>query len=205
MAAEPESPSFLADLLTAWPLDAGTSTGASAATAISRPEHGTNNRTFLVTANDRRFVLRISQNLSSAQVRAEQRLLARLRQGDLPFAVPEIAGADFGVQDPLVALSQSGALDGDRWQPFTAAFLRGYAAVRPLTPAEVRAFPELLLARALGSVLWRAGRWRRGQARLAEVTERIIQLQETRRWLDEHAAELVALAAGQLTAADECR
>jgi homoserine kinase type II len=45
--------------------------------------------------------------------------------------------------------------------------------VLPLTPAELDAMPELLRLRALGSVVWRAGRWRLGQSTLEEVRERL--------------------------------
>jgi Ser/Thr protein kinase RdoA (MazF antagonist) len=55
---------------------------------VALTEHGTNNRTFQVTAGDHRWFLRISQNLTPAQVRAEHRLLARLARAGLPFAVP---------------------------------------------------------------------------------------------------------------------
>ncbi len=51
-------------------------------------ERGTNNRTLQVTAGDRRWSLRISQNLTLAQVQAEHRLLTRLARAGLPFAVP---------------------------------------------------------------------------------------------------------------------
>ena len=68
----------------------------------------------------------------------------------------EIAGADFRVQDFLVALHQSGALDAAQWQRRTAAFLRGHASVRQLTGAEVRALPELLLSRLETTMRWLA-------------------------------------------------
>jgi len=105
----------------------------------------------------------------------------------------EIAGADFRVQDFLVALYQSGALDAAQWQRRTAAFLRGHASVRQLTAAEVVALPELLLSRSLGSALWRAGRWRRGQAPISEVVDRIQRLETTTRWLAASGEELVSL------------
>jgi Ser/Thr protein kinase RdoA (MazF antagonist) len=41
-----------------------------------------------VTAGDRRWSLRISQNLTPVQVQAEHRLLARLARAGLSFAVP---------------------------------------------------------------------------------------------------------------------
>jgi homoserine kinase type II len=107
----------------------------------------------------------------------------------------EIAGADFRAQDFLVALAQSGALGTAQWRSRTAALLRGYASVAPLTPAEAEALPELLLARSAGSVLWRAGRWRRGRAQLAEVIDRIQQLEKTTRWAAAAGEELVSLAA----------
>jgi homoserine kinase type II len=332
VAFERAYPALLPEVLRAWRLS------AEAGTRLSRPDWGTNNQTFLVAQGDRRFVLRISENLLVAQVRAEQRLLGRLHRAGLPFDVPEpvatadgmtvidtpagpatlcrrlpgarpdlaseaalerfgravgllsvaleqvplkdapqdwrggpfpvpiagtngqdlwselrtagvsgarvallegaarryaswwpgavgtlpvqvvhgdlaasnaladpdtgqltalldfeIAGADFRVQDFLVALSQSGALDAPRWRPRTAAFLRGYAPVRPLTAPEVEALPELLLSRSVGSALWRAGRWRRGQAQPGEVVDRIRRLEATRRWLTAFGEELVSV------------
>jgi phytanoyl-CoA dioxygenase PhyH len=44
------------------------------------------------------------------------------------------------------------------WRDRTAAFLRGDVTVRRLEPVEVAALPDLLNARSLGSVLWRAAR-----------------------------------------------
>jgi homoserine kinase type II len=108
----------------------------------------------------------------------------------------EIAGADFRVQDFLVALYQSGALDTAQWQRRTAAFLRGHASVRQLSAVEVEALPELLRSRSLGSALWRAGRWRRGQAQIAEVVDRILRLETTVRWLAASGEELVSLVGG---------
>lgn len=77
--ARPET----AELLSHWGIGSGAELTAAA--------RGSNNRTILVAENDRRWVLRISQNLSAGQVRAEHKLLARLRQSDLPFALPEPA------------------------------------------------------------------------------------------------------------------
>jgi homoserine kinase type II len=341
---EPGFPAFLAELLPAWRLSAG------AGTEIARAARGSNNQTFLVTQDGCRFVLRISQNLSVAQVQAEQRLLGWLRRANLPFEVPEpvattsgltvietpagpgtlcrwlpgvrpdlgsepalerfgwavgmlgeamrrvpladapwdwrgdafpirvdgaagealwgelraagvggeqtallegasrrvaqwwagtigslpvqvvhgdlaasnvladpdagqvralldfeIAGADFRVQDFLVALHQSGALGATHWQRRTSAFLRGHASVRQLTGAEVEALPELLLSRSLGEALWRAGRWRRGQAQIAEVIDRIYRLETTLRWLAASGEELVSLAGGLGSPYTTCR
>jgi homoserine kinase type II len=297
--------------------------------------HGTNNQTFVVRAGSARWVLRISQNLTQAQVRAEHRLLARLRQARLPFAVPEpvpaltgdfvaetaagpatvtkwlpgvrpdlsdeqalerfgravgqlgvalgrvprqdaphdwlvsthvhpevpdvaelcrelaaagiapaltrlltgfeqgtwlagagaglpvqvvhgdvaasnvladertgeltamldfeIAGADLRVQDLVVGLKQSGALDSPEWQRRVGALARGYCGAQQLTEAEAAAVPDLLLARAMGTVVWRAGRWRRGQARLDDVSVRLHQLAATGKWLAAHDSELLGL------------
>jgi len=225
-------------------------------------------------------VLRISQNLSAAQVRAEHRLLRRLRPAGLPFAVPEpvpaadgrtvietaagpatlcrdlraagvsagqaarlgdaarraqewwppgggalpvqvvhgdqaalnalvhpgtgqvtalldfeIAGADFRVQDFLAALFNSGALRSPEWPGRTAAFVRGHASARALSAAEVEELPELLIFRALGSALWRAARWRRGQARVSAVVSCLERLETTTRWVAANGAALRALVA----------
>jgi homoserine kinase type II len=70
----------------------------------------------------------------------------------------ELAGAGFRAQDILAALYNSTALRAPDWPARTAAFWRGCASIRRLEPAEVAALPELLIARSLGSVLWRAAR-----------------------------------------------
>lgn len=62
--------------------------GIPADAAVTPTGYGTNNRTFGVSTGNRRWFLRISQNLTSAQVRAEHRLLAQLARAGLPFAVP---------------------------------------------------------------------------------------------------------------------
>jgi hypothetical protein len=78
---DPAQPSeTVATLLARWGIPAGA--------AVALTERGTNNRTLQVTAGDRRWSLRISQNLTPAQARAEHRLLARLARAGLPFAVP---------------------------------------------------------------------------------------------------------------------
>jgi homoserine kinase type II len=297
--------------------------------------HGTNNQTFVIRAGSARWVLRISQNLTAAQVRAEHRLLGRLRHAGLPFAVPEpvpaltgdflaetaagpatvtkwlpgvrpdlsheqslerfgraigqlgaalgrvpredaphdwltsphvhpdvpdvaelcrelaaagisseltrlltgfqqgtwltgagaglpvqvvhgdvaasnvladertgevtamldfeIAGADLRVQDLVVGLKQSDALDAPDWQRRAAALARGYCRARELSEAEAAAVPDLLLARATGTVVWRAGRWRRGQASLDDVSVRLDGLAEAHKWLATHRSELLDL------------
>lgn len=311
-------------LLAHWPIPANAQ--------LTAATHGTNNQTFVIRAGTVRWVLRISQNLKPAQVRAEHRLLARLRGAGLPFAVPEplptragdflaetpagpatvtkwlpgvrpdlsgepalerfgraagqlsvalgrvprqdaphdwvtsaqvhpdvpdiaelcrelssagvdseltrllrgfeqgawlagvgaglpvqvvhgdlaasnvladertgevtamldfeIAGADLRVQDLVVGLMQSGALDTPDWQQRSAALARGYCDAQELADAEVAAVPELLLARAAGTVIWRAGRWRRGQASLRDVSDRLDRLADADAWLAAHGGEL---------------
>jgi homoserine kinase type II len=109
----------------------------------------------------------------------------------------ELAGAGFRVQDILAALYNSTALGAPDWPRRTAAFLRGCASVRRLESAEVAALPELLIARSLGSVLWRAARWRVGVGPFGEVTAHVGRLDATRRWLaaNEDAFLSVATAA----------
>ena len=50
--------------------------GIPADAELTRAERGCNNQTFTVAHRGRRWVLRISQNLSADQARAEHRLLA---------------------------------------------------------------------------------------------------------------------------------
>jgi hypothetical protein len=65
---DPQQPSEpVTKLLAGW----GIPTGA----AVALTAYGTNNHTLRVAAGDRRWSLRISQNLTSAQVQAEHRLL----------------------------------------------------------------------------------------------------------------------------------
>jgi homoserine kinase type II len=333
MADVPAEPRFPRDLLSLW--------GFAGDADVMPAAHGSNNQTFTVRQGGRRGVLRISQNLSAAQVRAEHRLLRRLRPAGLPFAVPEpvpaadgrtvietaagpatlcrwlpgvhpdldsepalerfgravgllgealrrvpfadaprdwreddllpallggaslddlrhdlraagvsagqaarlgdaarraqewwppgggalpvqvvhgdqaalnalvhpgtgqvtalldfeIAGADFRVQDFLAALFNSGALRSPQWPGRTAAFVRGHASARALSAAEVEELPELLIFRALGSVLWRAARWRRGQARVSAVVSCLERLETTTRWVAANGAALRALVA----------
>jgi Ser/Thr protein kinase RdoA (MazF antagonist) len=112
----------------------------------------------------------------------------------------ELAGAGFRVQDILFALYNSTALRGSGttgppdWPRRTAAFLRGCASVRRLEPAEVAALPELLIIRALGSVLWRITRWRSGRGSFGEVTDHAARLEETVRWLAVNGDRFLSVA-----------
>ena len=107
----------------------------------------------------------------------------------------ELAGAGFRVQDIVAALYNSTALGAPDWPRRTAAFLRGYASVRRLEPAEVAALPELLIARSVGSVLWRAARWRAGLGRFGEVTAHAGGLETTTRWLAANGDAFLSVAA----------
>src|ERR1700678_3781568 len=89
---------------------------------LVRAERGTNNRTFVVVQGHARWVLRISENLSQLQVRAEHRLLGRLRDAGLPFGVPEpVPTRDGGT---LVETS-SGPATLCRWIPGVRPDLTG--------------------------------------------------------------------------------
>ena len=107
----------------------------------------------------------------------------------------ELAGAGFRVQDILAALYNSTAIGAPDWPRRTAAFLRGCALVRRLEPAEVAALPELLLARSLGSVLWRAARWHAGLGRFGEITAHVGRLEATTRWLAANEDAFLSVAA----------
>ncbi len=76
----------------------------------------------------------------------------------------EIAGLDLRINDPVAGAFNSADDDNQ-----ARAFLRGYRERVDLRPDELAAVPDLLRLRALGSVMWRAGRWRRGQSTLDHV------------------------------------
>jgi homoserine kinase type II len=107
----------------------------------------------------------------------------------------EMAGPDARVQDLLVGLLLSGALAGPGWTRRTAALIRGHAAVLPLDQAEIRAVPDLLVLRCVGSVFWRAGRWRRSQASLSDVADRVAVLESVEAWLAVHRGRLLTVLA----------
>ena len=196
--------------------------GIPADAELARAERGCNNRTYAVAHRGHRWVLRISQNLSAAQARAEHRLLGQVCVAGLPFGVPEpvptlsgetvaetpagpatltgvldfeLAGPDARVQDLLVGLLLSGALAGPGWVRRAAALVRGHAAVLFLDQAEIQAVPDLLVLRCVGSVFWRAGRWRRGQATMSDVADRVAVLEATEAWLAVHRGRLLTVLA----------
>jgi homoserine kinase type II len=109
----------------------------------------------------------------------------------------EIAGPDCRVQDLVATLMLFGALEGRDWPARAAAFIRGVVSGLHLDPAEIDAVPELLVCRAVGSALWRAGRWRRGLADLDDVAERLRVLAATVAFVAAAGDQLRALLAGE--------
>ena len=57
------------------------------------------------------------------------------------------------------------------------------------------ALPELLIARSLGSVLWRAARWRAGLGCFGEVIAHVGRLEATTRWLAANGDGFLSVAA----------
>lgn len=105
----------------------------------------------------------------------------------------EVAGRDLRANDLAIMLFQSGCLDGPDWSRLTAALVAGYAEAVRLEPAEIMIVPDLIMARALGTVGWRATRWRAGVASLQDVADRIPDAVDTERWLETNSAELVEI------------
>jgi Ser/Thr protein kinase RdoA (MazF antagonist) len=77
----------------------------------------------------------------------------------------EITGLDLRAVELAAALLQC---TGTPEQ--VAAFRSGYGS---LSPAEEDAMPTLILYRALGSAVWRAGHWRTGHSPIDMVSERL--------------------------------
>ncbi|MET8001390.1 phosphotransferase enzyme family protein, partial [Nonomuraea glycinis] len=109
---------FLPRLLAAW--------GFPPSTTIIRAEQGTNNQTFMLRQADLRFVLRVSQSLSAAQVGAEHRILRWLRQAGLPFQVPEPVATLSG---DTVIETAAGPATVCRWIPGVRPDLTGQTAL----------------------------------------------------------------------------
>jgi homoserine kinase type II len=102
----------------------------------------------------------------------------------------EVAGLDLRVNDLVAALAQTPALDSPA---FTRALVAGFRRHVELTDAERDAVPDLLLTRALGTVLWRAAAWRRGDVGVDQMAERLRRLVEARAFVRDHRADLLAL------------
>jgi homoserine kinase type II len=109
----------------------------------------------------------------------------------------EFAGADFRAQDMVVVLYGSAALDRPGWQQRAASLIVGFSSSVRLTESEVRALPAMILWRSFGTVLWRAGRWRRGLDKTALIAERIENLVRTMNWIDHHGHALITLGLPQ--------
>jgi Ser/Thr protein kinase RdoA (MazF antagonist) len=125
---------------------------------------------------------------------AASNLLADERTGEITAVLDfELAGLDARVHDFMNALKQCGALEAPGWRQQVAAMAEGYASAQELTGTEAAAVPGLLSEGLVASVLWRAGRWRRGQAELAEVTDRLRGLERTSSWLADCGPELADL------------
>ena len=109
---------FAAALLPLWGFPPGTGIAPA-------DEQGTNNRTFLVRHGQQRYVLRVSGFLSVAEVRAEHRILRRLRQGGLTFQVPEPMAAPDG---RTVIGTPAGPASVCRWLPGVSPGMDGETA-----------------------------------------------------------------------------
>ena len=82
----------------------------------------------------------------------------------------ELAGLDLRAFDLAAALGQA---TDDLATDQVEAFRTGYDRYVTLSSAEQAALPDLVAQRALGSVIWRAGRWRQGLSSVAEVADRL--------------------------------
>ncbi len=105
----------------------------------------------------------------------------------------EVAGRDLRINDLAIFLFQSGALDGPDWPAKTADLVAGYAEVITPSEAEIMIIPSLIAARSLGTVGWRATRWRTGLDSVGDVSDRIAEAQLTEHWLDQHGHDLITL------------
>lgn len=74
-----------------------------------------------------------------------------------------------------------------------APLIAGFGSSARLTESEIRALPAMILWRSVGTVLWRAGRWRRGLDQAALIAKRIEDLVHTTDWIDHHGHALIAL------------
>lgn len=101
----------------------------------------------------------------------------------------ELCGLDVRVQDLVVPLVQTSALERPSW---TRALVAGWATTTELTVPELAAVPKLLEALAFASLLWRTRMWTAGTASLDDVSSRLTRFVEMRAWVRAHGAELVA-------------
>lgn len=85
----------------------------------------------------------------------------------------EVTGVDIRVNDIVAGLAMAVDWGTGRQEAQRAAFERGYQHVIELESAELAAIPLLLHRRTLGSLIWRAGRWRLGLSDLDDVRDRL--------------------------------
>ncbi len=102
----------------------------------------------------------------------------------------EVSGLEWRVNDLVAALAQTTALDSPG---FTRALVAGFLVHTDLTEPERDAVPDLLVERALGTILWRAAAWRRGDVGVDQVAERLQRLVETRAFVRDHRADLQSI------------
>lgn len=97
----------------------------------------------------------------------------------------EIAGLDARVSDVGTALLTLGGEPSSASGRARIRMIRNtFDRVLHLSQDEVEILPEVVRHRLAGSVLWRAGRWRNGDAELDEVTEHVTDGAQGARWLD---------------------
>ena len=107
----------------------------------------------------------------------------------------ETAGYWIRAMELAVALALSGSAKGPGWPQRAAAVARGGAWGERLTGAELAALPDLIVTRAVGSMLWLADRWRHGQSSLPEVASRLDLLAGILRWRTAEGSELAQIVA----------
>lgn len=107
----------------------------------------------------------------------------------------ELVGADIRVSDPVAALVQAGCLEEAR-DPLAraTALLRGYGKSIRLTTDELTALPTQLRFRSASGVIWRYGRYVRGQTDREDVLTHIRDLAATTAWVRAHGEALLTTA-----------
>lgn len=128
-----------------------------------------------VRASDE-MAARLENRLPCQIIHGDQSLSNLLRSDGRITAVLdfEIAGWDLRVNELVVAVVQICDAATDPTGPEEVRDLHaGFSRHVQLTDEELDAMPLLARRRALGTVVWRAGRWRRGQASLEDVRDRL--------------------------------
>jgi Ser/Thr protein kinase RdoA (MazF antagonist) len=107
----------------------------------------------------------------------------------------ETAGYWIRAMELAVALTLSGAAKGPGWPRRAAAVAHGGTWRDRLTAAELAALPDLIVTRAVGSMLWLADRCRHSQSTLPEVASRLDLLASVLRWRTTEGGELADIVA----------